>query len=237
MGSSGTVFGIIGIILAAGAIGFAFIVWNGQNTTNSDLDDLTDQLNNLAAPTNTTDPPDLTEEFNNLTSEFNNLTDMFNSLTDEFNNLTGTLIVGKWDALNDNYDTSPYNVQYDWLFEFGDKDMINYDYIAVSNPNTRISLLKPGWYKIQLSVLLWYLSVNEVYLIRVLKDGDLEFYLDRLETENTIDNYWHIIDSSAFVYSDGTNYIEINARSLGDLNFRPSDNQLFHQLSIEYVAL
>ncbi len=59
MGSSGKALGIIGIILAAGATGFAFFVWNG---TNSDLDDLKDQLNNL------------TDEFNDLESEFSNLT-------------------------------------------------------------------------------------------------------------------------------------------------------------------
>ena len=52
MGSSGTALGIIGIIIAAGAIGFAFFVWNGQNTTNSDLDDVTDQLNDLESDFN-----------------------------------------------------------------------------------------------------------------------------------------------------------------------------------------
>ncbi|KKK89373.1 hypothetical protein LCGC14_2733780, partial [marine sediment metagenome] len=38
MGSNvGTALGVMGIIIGAGAIGFAFFVWNGQNTTNSDL--------------------------------------------------------------------------------------------------------------------------------------------------------------------------------------------------------
>ncbi len=37
MGKGGAVLGIIGIILGAGAIGFAFIVWNTQNSIKSDL--------------------------------------------------------------------------------------------------------------------------------------------------------------------------------------------------------
>ena len=35
MGRGGTVLGIIGILLGAGALGFAFVVWNGQNTPNN----------------------------------------------------------------------------------------------------------------------------------------------------------------------------------------------------------
>ena len=119
MGSSGTALGIIGIILAAGAIGFAFIVWNGQNTTNSALDDLTDQFNNMPGPTNMTDEfnnltdelNNITDEFNNLTGEFNNLTDEFNNLTDEFNNLTTTIVVGVWDSIKRNTNYAPYNLQ------------------------------------------------------------------------------------------------------------------------------
>ena len=57
MGRGGTV---LGIILAAGAIGFTFIVWNGQNNTN---------------------------------------------------NVTKTMVVGIWDALEDNKDFFPYSFQ------------------------------------------------------------------------------------------------------------------------------
>ena len=41
MGRGGTALGIIGIILAAGAMGFTFVVWNGQNNLESDFNNLT----------------------------------------------------------------------------------------------------------------------------------------------------------------------------------------------------
>ncbi len=40
MGNAGTALGLIGIILGAGAIGFAFIVWSGQNNLESDFNNL-----------------------------------------------------------------------------------------------------------------------------------------------------------------------------------------------------
>lgn len=208
MGKSGTVLGIIGMILAAGAIGFAFVVWNGQNTTNSDLDDLTDELN------------DLQSELNDLESNFNNL--------------TKTIVVGIWDALDDNLDYAPYNLQNDWLFELGDNKLNNTDYISVSNTNTRITLLKSGWYRIHISVLLSSISPSSYYRVRLLKDGAIESYLDILATSSTIDSSWYYINSYTFVFSDGTNYIEIEASSTYDTT--PSNDD-YNQLTIEYVAI
>ncbi len=40
MGKGGVVLGLIGIILAAGSVGFAFFVWNSQNSIQSELDEL-----------------------------------------------------------------------------------------------------------------------------------------------------------------------------------------------------
>ncbi len=197
MGSSGTALGIIGIILSAGAIGFAFIVWNGQNTTNSDLDDL----------------------------------------TDDFNNMTRTIVVGIWETLDDNLDYAPYDSSDDWLFEFGDNTLNNTDYISTSNDNTRITLLTSGWYRIHLSVLLTGISPSSYYWIGLLKDDVLVFNHDRLQTTAGETDYWHYVDSFAFVYSDGTNYIEINAYSSGDISFHSNADDAFNQLTIEYVAI
>ena len=141
MGSGGTALGIIGIILAAGAIGFAFFVWNGQNTINSELDDLRDELNNL----------------------------------------TGNIAVGIWDNLDENLNYVPHNSQGNWLFEFGDNNLSNTDYISVSNSNTRITLLKSGWYRIHLSVLLEGMSPATWYYIILYKNGVIESYLDFYE--------------------------------------------------------
>lgn len=43
MGKGGTVLGIIGILLGAGGLGFAFIAWNNQNILQSQLTGLTSQ--------------------------------------------------------------------------------------------------------------------------------------------------------------------------------------------------
>ena len=43
MGKGGAVLGIIGMLLGAGGLGFAFIVWNNQNTIESQLTGLTPQ--------------------------------------------------------------------------------------------------------------------------------------------------------------------------------------------------
>ncbi len=44
MRSGGTVLGILGIIIGAVGVGFAFIVWNNQQEISSDLDDLTSYI-------------------------------------------------------------------------------------------------------------------------------------------------------------------------------------------------
>jgi len=200
MGSGGTALGIIGIILAAGAIGFAFVVWNGQNTTNSDLDGLNDELNNLES---------------------------------DLNNLTRIIVVGIWNAFDENQDFAPHTYQNDWLLEFLNNKLNNTDYISVSNNNTRITLLKSGWYRIHLSVLLAGLGPSNIYLITIFKDGAIEFQLERYETGTSSVGYYNIY-SSAFVYSNGTNYIEING--LATANFYvPLD--LYSQLTIEYVVI
>ena len=202
MGRSGAILGIIGVILAAGAGGFTFIVWNGQNIVNSNLKaDLNDLIN-------------------------------------EFNNLSRTVAVGEWVGLVDNYDYAPHNLTNDWLFHFGVNNLNNTDYISVSNNNTRITLTKSGWYRIHLSVLYWFISPNFLYKTSILKDGAIEFVLDRLVTNSTIDSYWHQIDSSAFVYCDGINYIELNGFSNGDDDFGPYTDAAhnYNQLTIEYVA-
>jgi len=87
-------------------------------------------------------------------------------------------------------------------------------------------------------VVYWFISPNFLYKTSILKDGAIEFVLDRLVTNSTIDSYWHHIDSSAFVYSDGINYIELNGFSNGDDDFSPYTDAAhnYNQLMIEYMA-
>jgi len=184
MGKGGTVIGLIGIILAAGAIGFTYIVWNGQKTT------------------------------------------------------TGTKVVGVWDTLTDNQAYSPHNALDDWLLEFGDNSLINTDYILVSNTNTRITLLKSGWYRFHISMVLMGINPASIYTMKLLKDGITEFFLDYYETSLAMNSQYHSVDSFAFVYSNGTNYIEINGESLlGDNNFFVHTDDLYNLITIESVTI
>ncbi len=243
MGNAGTALGIIGILIGAGAIGFAFFVWNGQNTTNSDLGDLTDELNNLKSDfNNLTDQFDILTELNNVTGldnftdALNNLTGAFNNLRGELNNLTRTIVVGMWDTLHENTDYGTHTSALDWLFEFGDNKFNDTDYISVSNTNTRITLLQPGWYRIHISVLLGNIDPSSSYWVRLLKDDNIELFLDRHDTSSADVIPWYSVDSSAFVYSDGTNYIELNGWSNSDAFYSNAGND-FNQLTIEYVVL
>ena len=43
MGKAGPVLGIIGMLLGAGGLGFAFVVWNDQNAIESEINELTVQ--------------------------------------------------------------------------------------------------------------------------------------------------------------------------------------------------
>ena len=214
MANSGTALGIIGIILAAGAIGFAFFVWNGQNATNSDLK---------------TDLGDLTDELNNLTSEYNNL-------QSEFDSLETSIVVGIWDEVDENTDYTPFVSDSNWLFEFSGNNVSNPEYISTSNGGTRITLLKEGWYRVHLCVLLLSINPTSTYWTKIYKDGDFHLYLDRYGTSSTVDSMWYSINSYAFVYSNSTNYIEINPYSSTD-DFYVSTLQSFNQFSIEYVVV
>ena len=211
MGSNvGTALGIMGIIIGAGAIGFAFFVWNGQNTTNSDLksdlDDLTDQLNNLTGPTN---------------------------MTAEFNDLPRTIVVGNWEGLARNMAANiGFPLVSNWLFELQAGTHYNSYYINAFSPITRIYLVTAGWYRIHLSTLLYNLDPGNYYSIEIFKNGINSFVLYIFDINSgDPDNFY--VDSSAFIYSDGTDYIEINGKTGSD-DFYPISNNRF---TIEYVAI
>jgi len=209
MGNVGTALGIIGILIGAIGVGFAFIVWNGQNTTNSDVDDLIDQVNNL--------------------------TTELNSLTAELNNLTSTLFVGIWDNLGENMDYTPYDSQDNWLVELDDNKFNNSEYISVSNTNTRITLIKPGWYRLHLSVLLYDIDPNSEYWMRIMKNGVRISHFDYYGTLGTVNSRGHSIDSSDLVYSNGTDYFEINGFSPSDDFYLTIVLETLKQFTIEYV--
>ncbi len=60
------------------------------------------------------------------------------------------------------------------------------------------------------------LTANMDYYVKLLKDGEVESQLYYYSTSSAVSSAYDSLDSSAFVYSNGTNYIEINGHSFND---------------------
>ena len=155
--------------------------------------------------------------------------------TSENDNSTQNKVVGVWDGLDVNRDYSGYNQLHTWLFEFTDNDFNDSDYVSVSLSNTRITLLKPGWYRIHFTVLLGDIDPAEHYYIRLLKNHTIDEYLFSVWTTSTATSVYKI-DTSALVYSDGMNYIEIGASSSPQDTFGISGTNHENGLSIEFIS-
>ncbi len=209
MGNSGAALGIIAIILCAGVGVFVFFIWSGQNTTNSDIDDMKDQINDLESD--------------------------FNELELDFNNSIITMGVGIWDNLVKNMEYSPHNTSQNWLIEFRDNNLTNPEYISVSNNNTRVTLLQSGWYRIHLSVAFTNHFGSSFYWIHLLKDGVEDENFDAYSTASYTPPLRHI-DSSVFIYSNGTNYIEVNPVTNAAGGLLIWSTEVNHQFIIEYIA-
>jgi len=146
----------------------------------------------------------------------------------------GFILIGIWDELYRNTEYPPYTSTSYWLLEFGGNNLTVSDYVSISNNNTRITLLKPGWYRIQLTIVLSSIDAGSWYWIIILKNGAQEFYLLYHETSGSPESDYLTFSSSAFVYSNGTDYFEIH----GDSNtepFSPGLSQIYNQLAIEFV--
>ncbi len=153
------------------------------------------------------------------------------------NNSTQNKIVGVWDGLDVNQDYPGWDQVGSWLFEFTDNEMNNTAYISVSNANTRITLLKSGWYRIHLSTELIYLDSGLHYYLRLLKDHSIDMYIYHFDTLTSTPPGKYF-DSSAFVYSNGTNYIEIGATCGNPTvnGFGIYSSASMNQFSIEFVS-
>ena len=150
---------------------------------------------------------------------------------------SGYKLVGIWDGLDDNLNYPPHITSFDWLFEFEQNSYIDLEYISVSNNNTRITLMKQGWYRIQISVLLYDLDVARSYRIDILKNGTILFYLDFIVTEIGYEPSYYNVHAEGYVLSDGNDYIEINGLSTGDPFYPYAIDQKHNQLVLEFVSI
>lgn len=59
--------------------------------------------------------------------------------------------------------------------------------------------------------------------------------MERFETSTTVDSSFHYVESSTFVYSNGTTYIELAGYSTTDDFYVSTDS--FNQFAIEYMVM
>ena len=144
-------------------------------------------------------------------------------------------IVGVWNGLDRNVDNPDFNDDYDWLIEPLLNAYNDTTYINTTNSNTRIHLIKAGWYKIQIRVLLSSISGGISYYLALLKNDIQIAYLDYWHPSSTSDATYYAMQGTEYVLSDGDDYIEINVRT-GPIDpvFVYTFEQEYNELVIEY---
>ena len=80
------------------------------------------------------------------------------------------------------------------------------------------------------------LTANMNYYIRLRRDGEIESRLYYYATPSGFNSAYDTLDSSMFVYSNGSNYIEINGYSDGDDFYPYTYSDTYNQLTIEYIV-
>ncbi len=146
-------------------------------------------------------------------------------------------VVGVWENLARNMAYAPYNVTDDFLIAVSSAKLQNAGYLSLADSGTKITLLKAGWYRVNLKVYLSGIGASATYLTRLLVDGDIVEFFDRHITSASPESAEHMIDAEVTVYISGTSAIAINAIcTAGDTDFSIFGNQYYHQVAIDYLA-
>ena len=145
-------------------------------------------------------------------------------------------IVGLWESLSRDMDNPDYNTENDWLIEVDDNKIINFNYVILDqgaqHKNTRFHLMKSGWYQVNIHVMLSGTnSLAGWYQILVLKNGTTFLYI--LYEASMAQNLE--VNRQFYISSDGNDYFEFNCYNFND-NFHIESQQVFNQLTIEYVG-
>ena len=147
---------------------------------------------------------------------------------------SGLILVGLWDDLTKNKEYAPFTTDSSWLIEFDNNQFNNSNYISVSNNNTRFKLLKEGFYKITLLLLLYDVDASEVYWTYLLRNNLYDHCLARVAISDYPSSPYHQIESSVYVKSTGLDNFTIRCYSTGSDAFEVGWLNNFNQLSIEY---
>ena len=147
---------------------------------------------------------------------------------------TGLTLVGLWDDLVKNTEYAPFTSDDSWLIEFNNNQFNNSNHISVSNNNTSFQLLREGFYKITLLLLLYDVAASEVYWAYFIRNGLYDHCLARVAISDNPSSPYHQVESSVYVKSTGLDNFSIRCYSTGSDAFEIGYLQNFNQLSIEY---
>ena len=148
---------------------------------------------------------------------------------------SGLTLVGLWDDLAKNKEFAPFTTDHNWLIEFDNNQFNNSNHISVSNNNTNFKLLKEGFYKITLLLLLNDVDASEVYWAYFLRNGLYDHCFARVAISDNPGSPRHQIESSVYVKSTGLDNFSIRCYSTNSDAFEIANwLQNFNQLSIEY---
>lgn len=145
-------------------------------------------------------------------------------------------LVALWEDLDENKDYSPYTDDDDWLIELEDNQYIDSDHISLSQGNTRFTLLKEGFYKINLRLILAQISPDSIYWIDLLRNTTFVQCFERIVANDDVYNQYYHSSSSLYINSSSIDYFMIRVHCSSDPYIVvPVDGYEFNQLSIEYV--
>ena len=143
-------------------------------------------------------------------------------------------VVGIWENLDENLDYSPHTLTTDWLLELLDNSYNDSSYITVTRTGTRLTLIKAGWYRIQITMYLMNLNSPISYLIDIKKNGNYDFTMISYRVPSSIITSYQL-QTSGYVLSDGDDYIEMRVHSDPSDAFYLYEYAPLNQFSIEFV--
>jgi len=147
---------------------------------------------------------------------------------------SGLTLVGLWDDFSKNTEYPPDSTDTSWRIEFNNNQFNDSNHISMSNNNTSFKLLKEGFYKITLLLLLNDIDANAIYWAYLIRNITLDNCFERVAISANPSSPFLQIQSSLYVKSTGFDNFHIICYCMIDTSFTIGTPQTYNQLSIEY---
>lgn len=144
-------------------------------------------------------------------------------------------ILGLWNDLSKSTANPDFSTDWLWLIYVYSEQIYSQNYLKLNQKsnhlNTRFHLIKSGWYRGHVNMLLTGLDDNKVYQLLVHKDGDsLTSIITPARVYNKLS---YRINTEFYILSNGTNFYEFSCwYGTGDSFDTPGG-----QLCIEYLGI